>query len=75
MAAQEFYVRQEDRQPPRDGTAILGFFPRFSGYVARQDVRIVHWSGWGGGFWEDQGGSKISDSEMRAWRDVPWPSI
>ncbi len=53
---------------PKDGTAIFGFFPP-GAYVARTDVKVIHWSGWGGGVWETQGGGR--DSEPVGWLPLP----
>lgn len=54
---------------PTDGTAFLASFPAGSS-VARMDVRVLHWSGWGGGVWETDGGHKISDTPI-GWRPLP----
>lgn len=57
---------------PKDGTAVLGFFPGLVGYVARQDVQPINWSGWGGGVWAVNG---RNDSSQRPthWMPLPTP--
>jgi len=69
-------IKLLDWQPiataPKDGTAVLGYFPGRRGYVARQDVVPIHWSGWGGGVWEDVNGGKPS-AEPTHWMPLPDP--
>lgn len=55
---------------PKDGTAFLAAFPE-SGYVARQDIRILHWSGWGGGTWDSDSGHHVSGAEPVGWMPLP----
>lgn len=57
---------------PKDGTAFLAAFPE-SSYVARQDVRILHWSGWGGGTWDNDSGYHVS-AEPYGWMPLPPPA-
>lgn len=59
---------------PKDGTAILGFQPRLDGvYASRQDVSVIHWSGWGGGVWEQTGGGKVEACYVTHWMPLPNP--
>lgn len=57
---------------PKDRTAFLAYIPTRHGYVARQDVAIIHWSEWGGGAWEEQSGHKLSDKPAH-WMPLPLP--
>jgi hypothetical protein len=47
--------RPIDDRTPRDRTAFLAYFPGSVGFVARQDVKVTQWTGWGGGCWEGPG--------------------
>jgi hypothetical protein len=58
---------------PKDGTRILGYFPRNAGYASRLDVQPIAWVGWGGGVWETLGGGKPLDSEITHWMPLPPP--
>lgn len=58
---------------PKDGTAFLGYVPGSRGYVARMDVQIFHWSGWGGGVWEAQSGYRPPAHEVTHWMPLPDP--
>lgn len=57
---------------PKDGTAFLAYLPNRDGWVARQDITILHYSGWGGGVWEDQSclGKRHLD-EPTHWAPLP----
>lgn len=57
---------------PKDGTAVLGFTPERAGYVATQSYEIIHWSGWGGGVWENVTGYKPS-CRFTHWMPLPKP--
>lgn len=67
------WIKCSERLPPKDGRAVLGFVPSRSGYVARQDMVPVHWSGWGGGCWETLGGGHLLDWELTYWMPLPEP--
>lgn len=59
---------------PKDGTAILAFFPGRRGYVARQDVATIHWVEWGGGCWNNtSSGHSIMVDEPTHWMPLPEP--
>lgn len=58
---------------PKDGTRILGYFPRNKGFVARLDVQPIVWTGWGGGCWETLGGGRPLDNEITHWMPLPEP--
>lgn len=55
---------------PRDGTAFLASFPG-STYVARNDVKVLHYCGWGSGVWQSESGAKYSLDEPIGWRPLP----
>lgn len=58
---------------PKDGTTILAHNPRGLAFFARQDVVPVHWTGWGGGAWENStSGHKVFD-ELTHWMPLPAP--
>lgn len=59
-----------DGEPPKDGLAYLAFFPWRSGYVADQRFNIVHWTGWGGGVWDNVSGQHMSSTPTH-WRPLP----
>jgi hypothetical protein len=57
---------------PRDGSAILCHLPNAGPFVARQDIDIVHYSGWGGGVWEgSRGYAKYRPDEPTHWMPLP----
>lgn len=59
---------------PRDGTPILASFPAYSGSgdFARRDVRVIQWSGWGGGVWDNDSGHHLGqDATPIGWRPLP----
>lgn len=58
---------------PKDGTAFLGYIPAHRGYVARQDIEVVHWTQWGGGAWENLSGFKIIPKGITHWMPLPEP--
>lgn len=67
-------VWQPMETAPRDGTTILAHIPKLRGYTARQDVVPVHWSGWGGGTWENStSGSKLMEFDLSHWMPLPPP--
>jgi len=39
------WIPVSERLPPKDGTAFLAFFPSRGGYVARQDMQPIYWTG------------------------------
>ena len=60
---------------PKDGTAFLAFVPYCIGYVARQDIQVLHWSGWGGGVWDDNNGFHTANLPTH-WMPLPdGPSV
>lgn len=71
-------MKPEDWQPietaPKDGTAVLGWVPRL-GYVARQDCIPMHWSGWGGGVWENSTSGHKIGVEPEFWMPLPPPPV
>lgn len=50
-------------EPPKDGETYLGWIPS-KGAVP------IHWSGWGGGVWDDQAGHHLSDGPL-FWMKMP----
>ena len=59
---------------PRDGTAVLGYIPSKRGaYLARQDVVPIHWSGWGGGVWDNSTSGHHIVEEVTHWMPLPEP--
>lgn len=65
---------RQDWQPietaPKDGTAILGFFPQRMGYIARQDAIPIYWRGH---LWANStSGHDIYDGPTR-WMPLPAP--
>lgn len=59
---------------PKDGTAVLGYFPGRTGYVARQDVIPCYWSEWGGGVWTCvSSGYRLLSHEPTHWMPLPAP--
>lgn len=57
------WVSVKDKEPPKDGTCIWGFFPEKAGYFADQRYIPIHWSEWGGGTWDNtSSGHHISGS-------------
>lgn len=55
---------------PKDGTTILVYTGPCC-YVAKQNVIPVHWSGWGGGVWENStSGGKLS-ADPTHWMPLP----
>lgn len=56
---------------PKDGTSVLGFIPGRSGYIARQDIVPVHWSGWGGGVWDNSTSGHHLSSDPSHWMPLP----
>ena len=56
---------------PKD-RVILAHTGMDSHYVMTQDYELVHWSGWGGGVWENVSGQRLSKT-LRFWRDLPRP--
>lgn len=63
---------REMESAPKDGTAIFAYTPDRSGYVASQQFDIIHWSGWGGGVWENVSGYKPTCTFTR-WQSLPAP--
>ena len=58
---------------PKDGTAVLGYFPAKRGFVARQDVVPIYWSEWGGGTWTNStSGCRLLDHTTH-WQPLPAP--
>lgn len=56
---------------PKDGTTVLAYRPSGAGFVARQDVVPVHWSGWGSGEWVNStSGHKVFDA-LTDWQPYP----
>lgn len=59
---------------PKDGTPILASFPAgidpLRSDFGRNDVRVIRWSGWGGGVWDSDSGHHIS-GEPIGWRSLP----
>lgn len=58
---------------PKDGQTILAHKPSGLAFSARQDVVPVHWTGWGGGAWENStSGHKVFD-DLTHWMPLPAP--
>lgn len=58
---------------PRGDITVLAYFPTRRGYIARQDVIPIRWSGWGGGCWENAtSGQKVHDKPTH-WLPLPDP--
>lgn len=58
---------------PKDGSAVLGYFPSRRGYLARQDVVPILWTEWGCGNWQSStSGHQMSDSPTH-WMPIPEP--
>jgi hypothetical protein len=69
----EFGKWEPIKTAPKDGTSFLGHIPGNCGHVARQDVCPMHWSGWGGGCWENSvSGHKIG-GRVTHWMPLPPP--
>jgi hypothetical protein len=58
---------------PKDGTAILAYYPDKAGFTARQDVVPVFWSGWGGGVWENSTSGGKPFQQPTHWMPLPGP--
>jgi hypothetical protein len=56
---------------PKDGTAVLGYFPSRRGYVASQEFVPIHWSGWGGGVWENSTSGGRPVDKPTHWMPLP----
>jgi len=66
-----FGVWQDIETAPRDGTTILAHYPSKVGYVARQDIAPIHWSGWGGGVWENSNSGMKPSDQPTHWMPLP----
>lgn len=60
---------------PKDGTTVLAHFPQRIGYVGRQDVVPVLWSGWGGGTWQNATTGHNISAVPTHWMPVPDPPV
>ena len=58
---------------PRDGRAILAYFPTNAGHTLRQDVIAVYWSEWGGGRWETVWSGAKLIAKSTHWMPLPDP--
>jgi hypothetical protein len=55
---------------PKDGTAFLAYVASLN--ADRQDITIIHWSGWVDGVWETSIGHKLGvDREPTHWMPLP----
>jgi hypothetical protein len=58
---------------PKDGTTVLGYFGGRSGYVSRQDIVPICWSGWGGGVWDNATSGHHMGDDPSHWMPLPPP--
>ncbi|MDF0750344.1 hypothetical protein NLU14_08880 [Marinobacter sp. 71-i] len=50
-------------EPPKDGETYMGWLPS-------KGAAPVHWSGWGGGVWDNETGHHLSDEPL-FWMPMP----
>lgn len=59
---------------PKDGKSVILFDPSRGGFVADQRFIFAHWSGWGGGIWENtNSGGKLMNGNPTHWMPLPEP--
>jgi hypothetical protein len=59
---------------PKDGSAVLGYFPGYDGVsFARRDVIAMYWSGWGGGIWDCASSGHHIHQSPTHWMPLPSP--